>query len=228
MRPASPAWERATARAHRPRRRFLPESSQVGLLGEGGKLRGVIQAHIQQALNAWPSVCRKTPGRFLGKTDAVDLHWSSSSSAKRAGCASTAVCRIRRQPLRRIPVGVAANMNHDVAALREHAADEQAAMAVSRVLLAANQGHAESLHAVSSRAIPPGSGVVAQTAIKNAAFGVVVGRIGRPSAEFRPRKRYRTPDSSSDRCISSYRTADVLRVGRTARIDHYLNLVLAE
>jgi hypothetical protein len=125
---------------------------------------------------------------------------------------------------------VAANMNHDVAALREHAADEQAAMAVSRVLLAANQGHAESLHAGFKPCDPRlEAGVVAQTAIKNAAFGVVVGRIGRPSAEFRPEKEI--PDSGFlQRSLHQFliELRDVLRVGRTARIDHYLNLVLAE
>jgi hypothetical protein len=42
---------------------------------------------------------------------------------------------------------VAANVKHGVAVLAKDATDEQAAMTVCRVFLAANQGDAEALHA---------------------------------------------------------------------------------
>jgi hypothetical protein len=61
---------------------------------------------------------------------------------------------------------VAANVLHGVAALDEYATDEQAAMAVGGVFLAANQRDAEALHA----ALKPRdgrleAGVVAQPAV---------------------------------------------------------------
>jgi len=80
---------------------------------------------------------------------------------------------------------VATNVEHGVAALGEHAADEQAAVTVGGIFLAAEQGHAEALHA----GFKPldrcqKTSVAAQPAVENAAFGVVISRIVRPSAQF--------------------------------------------
>jgi hypothetical protein len=80
---------------------------------------------------------------------------------------------------------VAADVEHGVAALGEDAADEQAAMAVGRVFLAAKQRHAKALH--SGFKAGDGcmeSGVVAQPTVKDAAFGVIVIRIRRASTQF--------------------------------------------
>ena len=129
------------------------------MLGEAGKLRGVIQPHIEQALDAVSLQCaEELAGAFLGKTDAVDLHWSSSSSAKSAGCVlDQRLAGFGGHRFVGFQAAVAANVEHGVAALGEHAADEQAAMAVGGVFLAANQRHAEALHAGSQAARwPPG------------------------------------------------------------------------
>jgi hypothetical protein len=89
---------------------------------------------------------------------------------------------------------VAANVEHGMAALCEHAADEQAAVAMSGILLAANQGHAEALHA----GLQTGDGclkmgVLAKPAIEDAAFGVVVGRVGWATAQLRAKKEIAYP-----------------------------------
>ena len=114
---------------------------------------------------------------------------------------------------------------HGVAALGEHAADEQAAMAVGGVFLAANQGHAEALHAgFKARDGRLEAGVVAQTAIKNAAFGVVVGRIRRTPAQFCAEKQIadsRFLQRTLHQLLVELR--DVFRVGRAARIHHHLD-----
>jgi len=54
---------------------FFDKVGEVGLLGEGGKLGGVIEAHVKQALDAVSfQRAEELSGAFLGKTDAVDLH----------------------------------------------------------------------------------------------------------------------------------------------------------
>src|ERR1035437_1111729 len=54
---------------------------QVGLLGECGELGGVVQTHIEETLDTVRLQCaEELAGTFLGKTDAVDLHLSSSIS----------------------------------------------------------------------------------------------------------------------------------------------------
>src|SRR5436309_13816020 len=69
---------------------LFQEISQIGLLGKPGQLRSVIKPHIQQPFNTVRLQCfEELAGAFLGKTDAVDLHWSSSSSANKAGCSFT-------------------------------------------------------------------------------------------------------------------------------------------
>ena len=69
---------------------LFQEIRQIRLLREPCQLRGIIQPHVQQALDAMRLQCaEKLSGAFLGETDAVDLHWSSSSSANNAGCSFT-------------------------------------------------------------------------------------------------------------------------------------------
>jgi hypothetical protein len=77
---------------------------------------------------------------------------------------------------------VAANVEHGVAALSENAADEQSSMAVGWVFLAAKQGDAEALDAgFKTHDGRLEAGIIAKPAIKDAAFGVVVGGFaGRP------------------------------------------------
>jgi len=125
---------------------------------------------------------------------------------------------------------IAANVSHDVAALGEHAANEQAAMAVGGVFLAADQGHAEARHA----GLKPRNGclkesVVAEPAVKYAAFGVVVGRIRWASTQLRAEKEIadsRFIQGALHKFLVELR--DVLRVGRAARIDYHFNAVLAQ
>jgi hypothetical protein len=83
----------------------------------------------------------------------------------------------------RFQPAIAANVDHRVAVLGEYAANEQAAMAVGWVFLSAKQGYAEAFHA----GLKPGDGslkasVVAEPAIKNAAFRVVIRWVGRAAA----------------------------------------------
>jgi len=81
---------------------------------------------------------------------------------------------------------VAANVEHGVAALSEDAADEQAAMAVCGVFLAAEQGDAEALNAgLKTYDGRLEAGIVAKPAIKDAAFGVVISRIGWAATQLR-------------------------------------------
>src|ERR1035438_2586068 len=69
---------------------FFQEVGQVSLLGKRGELGRVVQPHVEQPLNAVSLQCaEELAGAFLGKTDAVDLHLSSSSSAKSAGWLAT-------------------------------------------------------------------------------------------------------------------------------------------
>jgi hypothetical protein len=125
---------------------------------------------------------------------------------------------------------VAANVLHGVAALSEDAANEQAAMAVGGVFFAADQGHAEAFHA----ALKPRNGclkegVVAEPAVKDAAFGVVVGRIRWASTQLRAEKEIANPrflQGALHELLVKLR--DVLRVGRAARIDYYFNVMLAQ
>jgi hypothetical protein len=125
---------------------------------------------------------------------------------------------------------VAANVLHGVAALGEHAADEQAAMAVGGVFLAADQGHAEALHAsLKPRNGCLKEGVVAEPAVKDAAFGVVVGRIRWASTQLSAEKEV-TYSRFLQRALHKFlvELRDVLRVGRAARIDYDFNAVLAK
>jgi len=125
---------------------------------------------------------------------------------------------------------VPADVEHGVAAFGEDAADEQAAMAVSGVFLAAEQGYAEALH--------PGlkagdccleAGVVAEAAVKDAAGGVVIGGISGATAQLRAEKEVANPglfQGALDEFLVELR--NVLGVGRAARIHHHLNAVLAD
>ena len=62
---------------------LMKKVGEVGLLGESGELRGIIQPYVEQALDAVSLQCaEELAGSLFGKTDAVDLHLSSSSSAK--------------------------------------------------------------------------------------------------------------------------------------------------
>jgi hypothetical protein len=89
---------------------------------------------------------------------------------------------------------IAANVKHGVASLGQYAANQQAAMAVGRIFLAANQRHAESLHACFKTRDPRLKvGVVSDSAIKHVAFGVVVSGIGWPSAQLSAQKKVAYP-----------------------------------
>jgi len=130
----------------------------------------------------------------------------------------------------RFQAAVAANVNHGVAALGEYAANEQAAMAVGGVFLAANQGHAEALHAsLKSRNGCLKKSVVAEPAVKDAAFGVVVGGIGRTSAQLRAEKEI-ADSSFLQKTLHEFlvKLRNILRVWRAARIDYHINAVPAE
>jgi hypothetical protein len=125
---------------------------------------------------------------------------------------------------------IAANVKHGVAVLAKDAADEQAAMAVCRVFLAANQCNAEALHA----GFKASNGrlevcIVVEPAIEDAAFGVVVGGIGRPAAQLRAEKEIadsRLFQGTLHEFLVELR--DILRVGGAARIDHHFNALLEE
>jgi hypothetical protein len=81
---------------------------------------------------------------------------------------------------------VAANVEHGVAALSENAADEQSSMAVGWVFLAAKQGDTEALDAgFKTHDGRLEAGIIAKPAIKDTAFGVVVGGIGRAATQLR-------------------------------------------
>ena len=116
-----------------------------------------------------------------------------------------------------------------MAAFGEHAADEQAAVAVGGVFLSAEQGYAEALHA----GLEPGdccleAGVVAEAAVEHAARGVVVGRIGGTAAQLLAKKKV-VNLRLLQRLLHEFpvELRNIFRVGRTARIDHNLDLVLA-
>jgi hypothetical protein len=78
---------------------------------------------------------------------------------------------------------VAANVKHGVATLHKDSADQQAAMAVRRVLFAAQKSHAKALHTGfkprDGRFEP---GVLAEASINDMARRIVIGRIRRTSA----------------------------------------------
>ena len=121
-------------------------------------------------------------------------------------------------------------MLHGVAALNEYAANEQAAMAVGGIFLAANQGHAVALHAAFQPRDPRlEAGIVAQTAIEDAALGVVVAGIGRTATQFCAEEEIadsRLLQRALHQLLVELR--DVLRVGRASRIDHHFDRVPAE
>ena len=51
------------------------EVREVGLFGESCELRGVVEPHIEEALDAMSfQRAEEFAGVFLGETDAVDLH----------------------------------------------------------------------------------------------------------------------------------------------------------
>jgi hypothetical protein len=149
---------------------------------------------------------------------------------KRGLCADQRLAGFSGNRLVGFQAAVAANVLHGVAALGEHASDEQAAMAVGGVFLAANQGHAEALHAgFKARDGRLKEGVVAEPAVKDSAFGVVVGGIGRASTQFRAKEKVtdsRFLQGTLHELLVELR--NVLRVGRTARIDYHINAVPAE
>jgi hypothetical protein len=125
---------------------------------------------------------------------------------------------------------IAANVKHGVAVFAKYAADEQAAMTVGRIFLATNQGDAESLHAgfKASNGCPE-VGIVAQPAIENVAFGIVVGGVGRPAAQFGAEEEIadsRFFQGTLHEFLVELR--DIFRVGGAARIDHHFNAMLAE
>jgi len=69
---------------------LMKKKWQVGGFRKSGQLRCIVEPHIEQALDAVRlQRAEELAGAFLGKTDAVDLHLSSSSSANRAGWLST-------------------------------------------------------------------------------------------------------------------------------------------
>jgi hypothetical protein len=79
---------------------------------------------------------------------------------------------------------VATDVLHGVAVFGEDAADEQAAMAVSGVFLAADQSDAKALHAgFEARDGGLEAGIVAEAAVEHSAFGVVIGGIGGTAAQ---------------------------------------------
>jgi hypothetical protein len=125
---------------------------------------------------------------------------------------------------------IAANVKHGVAVFAKYAADEQAAMTVGRIFLATNQGDAESLHAgfKASNGCPE-MRIFVQPAIKDVAFGVVVGGIGGASAQFGAEK-----EIADSRFFQGtlhefpVELRDIFRVGRATRIDHHFNAMLAE
>jgi len=121
-------------------------------------------------------------------------------------------------------------MLHGVATLSEDAANEQAAMAVGGVLLSADQGHAEALHAgLKARDGCLKEGVVAEPAVKDAAFGIVVGRIRWASAQLHAEKKIADPrflQGTLHELLVELR--NVLRIGRAARIDYHLYAMLAQ
>jgi len=119
-------------------------------------------------------------------------------------------------------------VEHRVTALCENATNEQAAMAVSRVFLPANQSHSKALQAgLKPRNGRLEAGIVAQAAVKDVAFGVVVGWIGRTSTQFRAEEEI-TNSRFLKRTLHHFLVElwRELRVGRTARIDYNLNPVL--
>jgi hypothetical protein len=125
---------------------------------------------------------------------------------------------------------VAANVEHGVAALGENAADEQAAMAVGWVFLAAKQGYTEAFHAGLKAADGRlEAGVVAEPAVKNTAFGIVISGIGGAATQLLAKEEV-TDSRLLQRALHEFlvELRDVLRVGRAARIDHHLNPVLAD
>jgi hypothetical protein len=82
-----------------------------------------------------------------------------------------------------LQTAVTSNVEHCVTVFYEDAADEQAAMAVGRVFFSANQDHTEG----SNTGLKAGDGclemfVVAESAIEDSAFGVVVIRVRRAAA----------------------------------------------
>jgi hypothetical protein len=85
---------------------------------------------------------------------------------------------------------VAANVNHGVAALGQYPPNEQPAMAVGRILLAAHKRDAKALHS----GLKASDGclkafIVAKPPIDYVTCGIVVGWVGRPSAQFRAQKK---------------------------------------
>src|SRR5262249_13214725 len=65
------------------------EERQVFALGEGGELRGVVEAHVDEALDARaPQGSEEVGRRSLRKTDRIDLHGGASSGPKSDSCAA--------------------------------------------------------------------------------------------------------------------------------------------
>jgi hypothetical protein len=117
-----------------------------------------------------------------------------------------------------------------VTALGEYATDEQAAVAVGRVFLAAKQRNAESFHTgFKTRDGRLEAVIVAETAVEYMAFGVIIGGILRASAQLRAKKKITEPglfQRTLHKILVELR--HVLGIGRAARIDHNLDVMPAQ
>lgn len=130
----------------------------------------------------------------------------------------------------RIQAAIAANVQHGVAALGEHAANQQTAMAMGRVLFAAKQGDAIALDAglkAGERFLE--AGLLAEMAIKDVPMGIVAIRIRRSTAEFRAQVEI-AEARLFQRTLKNFpvKLGRKFRIGRGAKVDYDFNLMLAK
>jgi hypothetical protein len=129
-----------------------------------------------------------------------------------------------------VQAAIAANVQHGMASLGEYTPNQQAAMAMGRVLFAAKQGDAIALDAglkAGERFLE--ARFLAEMAIENVTSGVVALRVCRSAAEFRTQVEI-TEARLFQRALKMFPVIlrRKFRIGRGAKIDHDLNLMLAQ
>jgi hypothetical protein len=125
---------------------------------------------------------------------------------------------------------IAANVNHDVAALSEDAAHEQTAMTVSGIFLATEQCNAEALDAsLKARDGFQEMGVVAEPTVNDSAGSIVIRGIRRAATQFRAKEQV-SNSGVLQRALNEVfvKLGDIFRIRGTAGVHHNLNVMLAD